>query len=387
MTVRVVDPVGCTITSPGKVKFTPDNWNVMRPFRSFLRETKDIPVVCGVGLIHVLQSDDLEYNGLHVRIRLMGLGVEQLSSRPVHTHLVVASDADEDAEDAAAEANDEHETPRAGGDAPIAFTDADFGGPSSEDSDAAADSTIDAALEDAFDADAGEEAEKEKWTLNPTVDLPKMVGRQYLGASAFEKMFGCKIISEPQERFECTLASGTPHETKFYILQSANVPDSSEDILVDETAAQLFDDAARDEDDITAADGDIFDDSIVDDSGIIALVIGGVHGNEPSGSVAATHIQRNWLPKRGTLVVVDRVNVLGLAHSTRYIKGAKNGEIDLNRNFPVDNSEPPRGPLAKHIWTLASILRPNVLFDLHEGWGFYATSKNNPHEKLVGAKI
>ena len=428
VTIRVIDPKGCTITSPEKFTWTEDNWSVLKPFRSFLQNSKSIPASCGVGLIHVFSSEDPEYDRLHVRIRLIGLGVPQLGDRPSHLHIARAT------ESPTTRAEDTLETIHSkmfAGDTHYLQVDASaFGGPpSSQDDDeddeddiqgetgivgASDDEMYTDGLEESEasaqgnDAFEGEAIEEEPVLFQASIEVEPMLGRQNLDADIFKEMYDCELVHDPSTRYQCTLAKGRPYETKFYInvpakrIQAASSIQDAHDADLHEA---IFDGEELEEDVIDIAESDegaqahdipsgdasalgeaISANSLVDDSGMIALIIGGVHGNEPSGSVAATHIQRNWIPKRGTFVVIDRANIIGLSHSTRYIRGARDGENDLNRNFPQDDLTAPKGPLAKEIWTLASILRPDVLFDLHEGWGFYAQLKDNPHEKLVGAK-
>ena len=160
-------------------------------------------------------------------------------------------------------------------------------------------------------------------------------------------MYGCTLRTDPQRDMSAHLARGRPtrrNSTSFSLQWHERITRR----YLQKMATTFSDSIPKEEDDISQADGGIFEDSVIDDSGIVVMVIGGV-GNEPSGSVAATHIQRHYRPKRGTIVVVDRANAQGLSHSTRYIKGAKNGENDLNRNFPVDSSVPPRTPRKRHM--------------------------------------
>ena len=63
--------------------------------------------------------------------------------------------------------------------------------------------------------------------------------------------------------------------------------------------------------------------------GPAVLVLGGVHGNEPAGALAAAQLCSETLAK-GTLVVVPRVNPLGLNQAVRFLP-----EIgDMNRVYP-----------------------------------------------------
>jgi hypothetical protein len=97
------------------------------------------------------------------------------------------------------------------------------------------------------------------------------------------------------------------------------------------------------------------------------VVLGGTHGNEPGGWLAAEQVA-SWEPATGVLAVVPRANILAVAQFARLIEG----EGDLNRQYPGDpESELPTSRLAAAITSLARELEAEVLLDLHESWMFY----------------
>jgi hypothetical protein len=114
-------------------------------------------------------------------------------------------------------------------------------------------------------------------------------------------------------------------------------------------------------------------------------VVGGAHGNEAAGVAAAIHIAQYFRPRRGRLIVLPYANIRGIKAGSRTIPHPDHrSEADLNRNFPLD--EDPQGDLAHAIWNLIYKIRPDILFDLHEGWGFYSKTKNHFHKTLVNSK-
>ena len=117
--------------------------------------------------------------------------------------------------------------------------------------------------------------------------------------------------------------------------------------------------------------------------GPVVLVTGGVHGNEPAGSAAADQI-RHWPVRRGRLVVVPKVNTLGLQAETRWFPPLKDDETqrDLNRNFPTADRHLPQSPVAEALWELVNDQQPDFVIDLHEGFDFHIS---NP--KSVGSSI
>jgi len=98
------------------------------------------------------------------------------------------------------------------------------------------------------------------------------------------------------------------------------------------------------------------------------VILGGVHGNEPGGWLAADEIA-TWEPAAGVLAVVPRANHRAIAGFLRLVEG----EGDLNRSYPGDpTSEVAMSRMAAGITALAAELEADVLLDLHESWAFYA---------------
>jgi len=116
--------------------------------------------------------------------------------------------------------------------------------------------------------------------------------------------------------------------------------------------------------------------------GPVFLVTGGLHGNEPAGSIAAEQI-RHWPIERGSLIVVPSVNRLALAAGTRRFPGLGGDEGDLNRHFPrTGEPEEAKSPLAAALWAFVKAQDPDWVVDLHEG---FAVHRKNPDS--VGSAI
>ena len=117
-------------------------------------------------------------------------------------------------------------------------------------------------------------------------------------------------------------------------------------------------------------------------AGPTVMIVGGVHGNEPAGALAAESV-RHWPITSGKLVVIPRANVPALEVGKRNTPGLTTNLSNLNRNYPrAGQDEPPRGELANAIWSLAREHRPDWLLDLHEGFDF-----NKINEKSVGSSV
>src|SRR5690606_17731365 len=98
--------------------------------------------------------------------------------------------------------------------------------------------------------------------------------------------------------------------------------------------------------------------------GPTVMIVGGMHGDETSGYLAAGEI-KDWVIDRGTLVVLPRANADAIARGRR----TSTGGVDLNRQFPVGKE--PTTELAREIWAVVEEFPPAALLDLHEGWGIY----------------
>jgi predicted deacylase len=83
------------------------------------------------------------------------------------------------------------------------------------------------------------------------------------------------------------------------------------------------------------------------------LVVGGSHGDEPSGAQAARLLAQGPRPQRGMLLVLPAANPEALASHQRATAAG-----DLNRSFPAGT------PAAATLYALA--LEADLVLDLHE---------------------
>lgn len=97
------------------------------------------------------------------------------------------------------------------------------------------------------------------------------------------------------------------------------------------------------------------------------VVIGGLHGNEPAGAIAAGRVlerlERERCPVRGEIVALAG-NLAALARGTRYV------DYDLNRCWLEGTIATPRGhsedeELAELIAAMEKVPGPRVILDLH----------------------
>lgn len=105
------------------------------------------------------------------------------------------------------------------------------------------------------------------------------------------------------------------------------------------------------------------------DSGVegpTALVVGGVHGDEEAGYLAAEQMLE-WEPEAGRLVVLPRANPVAIAHESRSTDYG-----NLNRNFLAELG--PVTPLAEAVWGIVEQTDPDAVLALHESRGIYDSS-------------
>jgi hypothetical protein len=100
------------------------------------------------------------------------------------------------------------------------------------------------------------------------------------------------------------------------------------------------------------------------------MILGGVHGNEPGGWLAANELAA-LEPVTGSLLVLPEANRLAMAGFVRTYPDLG----DLNRLYPGNDSDTalPMERMAAAIVALAREFHVDLLLDLHESWAFYAT--------------
>ncbi len=103
------------------------------------------------------------------------------------------------------------------------------------------------------------------------------------------------------------------------------------------------------------------------------VVLGGVHGNEPGGWIAAEAIA-DWQVVAGSLVVVPQANVV----ADRALVRTTDALGDLNRLYPGSDA-PDALPMSHMAHAIVELLREvdaDLLIDMHESWGFYRERAN-----------
>lgn len=118
--------------------------------------------------------------------------------------------------------------------------------------------------------------------------------------------------------------------------------------------------------------------------GPTVLVVGGMHGNEPAGFRATEQI-RHWPVAHGKLVILPRVNRLGLAADLRWAPHHRNDRQrrDLNRNFPTLAREQPLTSLCRAVWMFIQKHDPDWVFDLHEGFDFHCNNARSVGSSVI----
>lgn len=97
-----------------------------------------------------------------------------------------------------------------------------------------------------------------------------------------------------------------------------------------------------------------------EEPGPIIIIIGGIHGDEPAGSLAAKKLT-NFTPDKGKLFIFPAINKQGLDNNNRYYID----EIDLNRAFPGDDDGNAGEKLAARLFKFIN-KKADMVIDLHE---------------------
>ncbi len=112
--------------------------------------------------------------------------------------------------------------------------------------------------------------------------------------------------------------------------------------------------------------------------GPTVMVIGGIHGDEPAGYLAADSIA-SWAIDRGTLLVLPRANVPAIVDRKRIAPGGS----DLNRTFPGDPHGNQTEVLAFEIFSLIEEFKPCWVLDLHEAEDFERFARGSLGQTLI----
>lgn len=111
--------------------------------------------------------------------------------------------------------------------------------------------------------------------------------------------------------------------------------------------------------------------------GPTVVIIGGLHGNEPAGYLAARRIA-NWKCLSGRLVVLPEAHIEAIRRKVRAYPG------NMNSLFPGKADGTAMERLAFEIWRKAVVAyRPDVLITLHESLDFHVLDPNRYGQSLV----
>lgn len=98
--------------------------------------------------------------------------------------------------------------------------------------------------------------------------------------------------------------------------------------------------------------------------GKTVLVVGGIHGDESSGWMAADQLKKHRKLKSGTLIILSPANAPGSRNGERNVEQHR----DLNRSFPGDKNRDLTDELAASIFLKIREYSPDLVVDLHEAY-------------------
>lgn len=108
-------------------------------------------------------------------------------------------------------------------------------------------------------------------------------------------------------------------------------------------------------------------------AGEIVLVLGGVHGNEPGGWLAAEEVVETVRPANGALIIIPKANRV----ATNLFERTTDAMGDLNRSYPGNPAGKPMEVMAAEIMQVLTAQHVSVVLDLHESWAFYNNRTQN----------
>jgi len=112
--------------------------------------------------------------------------------------------------------------------------------------------------------------------------------------------------------------------------------------------------------------------------GPTVMVVGGIHGNEPAGSLAAIKFMEIPVLK-GKMIVIPKANTLALDANTRTLPEIE----DLNRAYPGGIDGTPAQRITYDIVELMKKYQVGMVLDLHEGYAFNAVDPKSVGETIL----
>jgi len=112
--------------------------------------------------------------------------------------------------------------------------------------------------------------------------------------------------------------------------------------------------------------------------GPVVMIVGGVHGNEIAGPKAADKI-KELRPKKGTLLVLPRANIVAVQNGTRTSPGVG----DMNRTFPRTKNGKCTKNTSQSIWNAIKNYNVGYLIDLHEGYNYHKIQPSSMGQTLI----
>ncbi|MDO5484480.1 MAG: M99 family carboxypeptidase catalytic domain-containing protein, partial [Desulfovibrionaceae bacterium] len=97
----------------------------------------------------------------------------------------------------------------------------------------------------------------------------------------------------------------------------------------------------------------------------VALVIGGIQGDEPGGFSAATLLATRYEIQKGAVWVVPNLNFPSIIRRSRGVYG------DMNRKFALLDKNDPEFPTVRRIQELIRQPAVGLVLNLHDGSGYY----------------
>ncbi len=113
------------------------------------------------------------------------------------------------------------------------------------------------------------------------------------------------------------------------------------------------------------------------DEGIKVFIAGGIQGDEPGGFTAASIISSHYRFMNAQIYISPNLNLDSI------IKRSRGASGDMNRKFSALSKNDPQYDEVQRLQDFILDFKPNILLNLHDGSGFYATeyisSARNPN--------